>query len=75
MAVSSRALEWVIEEHLELILDRAKANMDQLQTDVEQVLRRSKAVHFRKYYQHSVQVVELAEMLENTHLRLRDQLI
>ena len=32
MAVSSKALEWVIEEHLELILDRAKANMDQLQS-------------------------------------------
>ena len=61
----------MIEEHL----DRAKADMDQLQTDVEleQVLRRSKEVHFRKYYQRSV--VELEEMLENAHLRLRGQRI
>ena len=33
--------------------------MDQLQTDFEQVLRRSKEVHFRKYYQR--RVVELEE--------------
>ena len=65
----ARRLEWVIEEHL----DRAKADMDQLQTDVEQLLRRSKEVHFRKYYER--RVVELEEMLENAHRRLRGQRI
>ena len=47
--------------------------MDQLQTDFEQVLRRSKEVHFRKYYER--RVVELEEMLESAHLRLRAQRI
>ena len=47
--------------------------MDQLQTDFEQVLRRSKEVHFRKYYER--RVVELEEMLENAHRRLRGQRI
>jgi len=65
----ARRLEWVIEEHL----DRAKADMDQLQTDFEQVLRRSKEVHFRKYYER--RVVELEEMLENAHRRLWGQRI
>ena len=64
----ARRLEWVIEH-----LDRAKADMDQLQTDFEQVLRRSKEVHFRKYYER--RVVELEEMLENAHWRLRGQRI
>ena len=54
-------------------LDRAKADMDQLQTDFEQVLRRSKEVHFRKYYER--RVVELEEMLESAHRRLRAQRI
>jgi len=65
----ARRLEWAIEEHL----DRAKADMDQLQTDFEQVLRRSKEVHFRKYYER--RVVELEEMLESAHRRLRAQRI
>jgi hypothetical protein len=47
--------------------------MDQLQTDFEQVLRRSKEVHFRKYYER--RVVELEEMLESAHRRLRAQRI
>ena len=45
--------------------------MDQLQTDFEQVLRRSKEVHFRKYYER--RVVELEEMLKNVHQHLRGQ--
>ncbi len=47
--------------------------MDQLQADFEQVLRRSKEVHFRKYYER--RAVELEEMLENAHRRLRAQRI
>ena len=61
----ARRLEWVVEKHL----DRAEADLDQLQADYEEVLRTSETVRFRKYDQQ--RIAHLENVLEQAHKRLR----
>ena len=61
----ARRLEWVVETHL----DRAEADLDQLQADYEEVLQTSETVRFRKHDQQ--RIVHLKNALEQARKPLR----